>query len=118
MMSSVHAITFGAVLGTEVGDRVRVLKHFSNDAAKVKVRNLRTGGEGLISWDAVREVSSRSTCACFGSQCRCVYEYFVASMAYKKLVKEKEPERVRFQMREMDEMEGKLGVCSTREPRE
>ena len=76
----------GPSLLTEVGDRIKVLQHFRKECAKVnlvKVRNLRTGGEGVIGWSAFRAVSTRKMCGCPQAKCGCVYEDFHASLAYK-----------------------------------
>lgn len=41
-------------VGIEVGDRVLVLEHSQDLSSRVKVKNLRIGGERRIKWAAVK----------------------------------------------------------------
>lgn len=86
-----YPVGFGPVISSEVGDFMEVLEYFPENASRVKVRNLRTEGVGMISWYAFKRVGPRAMCVCDGERCYCVYKDFEASCAYyeKKNRKEK-----------------------------
>ncbi|KAH8656618.1 hypothetical protein BGZ60DRAFT_567743 [Tricladium varicosporioides] len=72
--------SFGPKIQIEVGDFVKILKHCKNDSSKVKAKNLRTGAEGYLRWDAFLAVSPRRICGCESACCYCEYEDYDASM--------------------------------------
>lgn len=77
----------GPILLTEVGDKVKVLQHFRKDCSTttlVKVKNLRTGVEGVIGWNAFRAVGARMMCGCKEAKCHCIYEDIYASLEYRE----------------------------------
>ena len=79
----------GPILLTEVGDKIEVLRHFRKDSSKVslvKGKNLRTGGEGLMGWQAFRAVGTRMMCGCAHAKCDCVYEDFEVSLEHKEKI--------------------------------
>ncbi|KAH6665757.1 hypothetical protein B0J14DRAFT_605818 [Halenospora varia] len=71
---------FGPRIQVEVGDFVKITQHCKDDSSKVKGRNLRTGAEGYLRWDAFLKVSPRRICGCGGACCYCEYEDYEASM--------------------------------------
>jgi len=50
----------------------------------VKVKNLRTGVEGVIGWNAFRAVGARMMCGCKEAKCHCIYEDIYASLEYRE----------------------------------
>ncbi|KAM0186471.1 hypothetical protein ACHAPC_004552 [Botrytis cinerea] len=73
---------FGPVLETEIGDHCKFLEACEHGWGKVKVKNLRTGKEGYLRWQAFKPVNSRNTCSCLKAWCYCEYDDFEKSKAY------------------------------------
>lgn len=73
---------FGPVLETEIGDHCKFLEACERGWGKVKVKNLRTGKEGYLRWQAFKPVNSRNTCSCLKAWCYCEYDDFEKSKAY------------------------------------
>ncbi|KAF5874483.1 uncharacterized protein Bfra_004493 [Botrytis fragariae] len=73
---------FGPVLETEIGDRCKFLEACEGGWGRVKVKNLRTGKEGYLRWQAFKLVNPRNTCSCLNAWCYCEYEDFEKSKAY------------------------------------
>lgn len=73
---------FGAVLETEIGDRCQFLEACERGWGRVKAKNLRTGKEGYLRWQAFKPVNPRNTCSCLNAWCYCEYDDFEKSKAY------------------------------------
>jgi hypothetical protein len=77
---------FGPTLSIQPGDFVRVLDFSKENSMKLKGKNLRTGGEGILYWNAFKNVNTREVCPCDRYTCYCKYDDFEKSIAYKKRV--------------------------------
>lgn len=66
----------------EIGDMIELICGIPQDAAVVRAKNLRTGAEGLVLWEAVFAVARRKVCDCsaVARRCACVYVDFAASV--------------------------------------
>jgi hypothetical protein len=78
MQKPCYPSNFDPVFSIEFGYRAIVRQHFSDDARKVKVKNLRSRGQGMVAWSAFRAVNARSICGCGEGKCYSVYHDFKA----------------------------------------
>jgi hypothetical protein len=73
-------------LGIEVGDHVEVLGFSKKNSALLRGRNLRTGGEGDLYWNAFKRVGKRQVCGCDKQACNWRYDDYAKSMTFQKSI--------------------------------
>jgi hypothetical protein len=78
--------SIGETLGVEVGDHVKVLGFSRKNSALLQGKNLRTGAEGNLYWDAFKWVGKRQICGCAKQACNCRYDDYAKSMAFHKSI--------------------------------